>query len=86
MPDPNARNAGALGTISTRRIIPARFAILQIGQETYRQEVSPEAKGAVFQVTLSKGKTILQGWFQNAAGEDLCGAFYVSVLRESSKK
>ena len=30
---------------------------------------------------LTKGKTQLHGWFQDAAGKDLCGAFYATVRR-----
>jgi hypothetical protein len=39
-------------------------------------------KAAIFHVKLKAGtKTRLHGWFQDAAGKDLCGAYYANVRR-----
>lgn len=83
VPAPGEPGGAATGTIPTRRIIPARFAVLQIGERSWTCEFSPDDRGAVFQVPLEKGRTTLQGWFQDADGQDLCGAFYVMVRCEA---
>jgi hypothetical protein len=37
---------------------------------------------AVFRLPLKAGKAQLQTWFYDAAGNELCGAFYVTVHRQ----
>jgi hypothetical protein len=44
--------------------------------------VSATDKEAVFETRLKTGKTQLQTWFYDAQGRELCGAFYVEVLRK----
>lgn len=49
-----------------------------------REAAAPAPEGArevVLRVTLPAGDTQLQGWFTDAAGNDLCGAFYATVRR-----
>jgi arylsulfatase A-like enzyme len=63
------------------KLIPAREAVLDVNGSEQRVSVTPEDVGAVFQVNLPKGKAKLQGWFRDADGKDLCGAFYALVTR-----
>lgn len=39
----------------------------------------PDAQEVSVRLTLPAGRTKLQGWFRDAAGADLCGAFYAYV-------
>jgi arylsulfatase len=61
------------------KALPIAAARLKIGE----QELQAVAKGkeAVFRVPLSAGQTKLHVWFQDAAGNDLCGAYFVTVRR-----
>lgn len=45
-------------------------------------KVSPEDKMAVFTVDLEKGPVALHTWFDDAANNTLCGAYYVYVRRK----
>jgi hypothetical protein len=60
--------------------LPVASAKIQI-QGLLHTVKSPgkDAKEIVMNVTLKRGVTTLQAWFQNAAGEDLAGAFYSYV-------
>jgi hypothetical protein len=63
---------------------PVAKARLTIAGQDLTREVQPTDKAAVFNVRLKGGqKTQLHGWFQDAAGKDLCGAYYAYVRRES---
>ena len=68
------------GTLPEGKALPiARARLVVQGQEASK----PTAAGvthAVFPIKLKGGqKTTLQGWFQDANGVDLCGAFYADV-------
>jgi arylsulfatase A-like enzyme len=59
----------------------ARAKLTCAGQEAIA-EAAPGAKSVTLNVKLKGGvKAQLQAWFQDAAGHDLCGAYYASVLR-----
>ncbi len=45
-------------------------------------KADPKATGATLTVRLPAGKTKLKAWFADADGRDLCGAFYVTVVRK----
>jgi arylsulfatase A-like enzyme len=63
------------------RLIPAYEAVLETNGVEQRVSITPESIGAVFEVALSKGRSSLHGWFRDAKGTDLCGAFYALVTR-----
>jgi hypothetical protein len=63
------------------KLIPAHEVILEANGTEQRVSVTLEDVGAVFQVDLPKGKGKLQGWFRDAEGKDLCGAFYALVTK-----
>jgi len=54
-------------------------AVLQIGARQFTAPASPKDLGVVFQVTLPAERTTMQGWFRDADGNDLCGAYYARV-------
>ncbi len=41
-----------------------------------------DAQEVALKLALPAGRTTLQGWFRDAAGADLCGAFFVTVKRK----
>ena len=53
-----------------------RSKLTVAGQE-FSAKTAPGTKEVVFRAKLPKGRTQLQAWFQDAVGQDLCGAFYV---------
>jgi arylsulfatase A-like enzyme len=63
------------------KLMPAYGAVLETNGVEQRAAVTPESLGAVFQISLNKGKSKLQGWFQGDKGNDLCGAYYALVTR-----
>lgn len=71
--------AGALPAGAALPIAGARLVVA--GQEL-SVKTAPADQAAVFRTRLRGGtKTQLHGWFQDAAGQDLCGAYYASVRR-----
>jgi arylsulfatase A-like enzyme len=43
-----------------------------------------KSNGVTVSLALPAGKTTLKAWFQDANGQDLCGAFFVTVVRKGS--
>jgi hypothetical protein len=62
--------------------LPIAKARMKIGAIDLSKPVAATDKAACFQVRLSVGSTQLQTWFFDAQGKELCGAFYVEVLRK----
>ena len=44
-----------------------------------RQPVNPDSDGPVFKLPLPAGPAMLQTWFYDESGKELCGAYYVYV-------
>jgi hypothetical protein len=63
------------------KALPIAQARVMIGDREQQAKTAPEDKEAVFQLELPAGRTQLRAWFQDAVGNDLCGAFFVSVWR-----
>jgi arylsulfatase A-like enzyme len=62
--------------------LPIAKAQLRVAGQEQSVKTEPGAKVATFRVTLKGGqKTHLHGWFQDAKGNDLCGAYYAQVRR-----
>jgi hypothetical protein len=71
-----------VGVMPAGVALPIRVAQLVIADQQLTLKTRPEDKAAVFRVRLRGGtKTKLHGWFQDAEGKDLCGAYYVRVRR-----
>lgn len=49
---------------------------------TDEAKADPKATGAVVVAKLPAGKTTLKAWFSDADGKDLCGAFFVTVVKK----
>ncbi len=64
------------------KAFPIAHAKLTIGGQATEAAAAPGAKSVTLHVKLKGGvKTQLHAWFQDAAGHDLCGAYYASVLK-----
>jgi arylsulfatase len=63
------------------KALPIRLAKLKVAGVEQEMKTAPGDRDAVFRVDLPAGRTQLQAWFEDAKGSDLCGAFYVKVLR-----
>jgi arylsulfatase A-like enzyme len=65
------------------KVVPVAAAKLRIlGKEFSGRATSSDAKEIVIRASLPEGTGQLQAWFQNAQGEDLCGAFYATVVKK----
>lgn len=74
---------GAYGTLAEGKALPIAKARLTVAGETAEGEAAAGRKKVTFRRRLTKGRTQMQGWFQDAEGRDLCGAYfaYVRVCR-----
>jgi arylsulfatase A-like enzyme len=72
---------GELGQFKAGVALPIAKARLQVAGVDQSRPVAANDRAAVFRVRLPAGKTTLQTWFYDAAGKELCGAYYVYVRR-----
>ncbi|QDU86691.1 Arylsulfatase precursor [Pirellulimonas nuda] len=68
-------------TLTRGKALPVRAARIRVwnGDKTYadeRQEVAPDSDGALFTLPLPAGPAMVQTWFYDADGKELCGAYY----------
>ncbi len=63
------------------KAFPIAAAWLTIAGRNASTRTAPGDRHAVLRVKLLPGQTRLHAWFQDAHGNDLCGAFYVTVAR-----
>lgn len=75
--DTGAALGAALGEKS--KAFPIAGAKLSIGDQLLTATTNPQATAVSFKVTLQPGKYRLKSWFQNATGDDLCGAYFADV-------
>ncbi len=61
--------------------LPIAAARVIVGGQEQGVKVSSDEKAAVLRINLPAGPAKLQAWFADAAGQDLCGAFYAYVRR-----
>jgi arylsulfatase len=62
------------------KALPIAAASLTVaGQTLSAKAADPQATTITIRATLPAGRTQLHGWFQDAQGKDLCGAFYADV-------
>ncbi len=74
------------GPTATSRAFPTiAQGKLEIAGMQQAAKADAKAQGVALDVTLPAGRTTLKAWFQDEAGDDLCGAFFVTVrnLRKS---
>ena len=67
--------------------LPIASAKVAIGGKTaFAKSAGKDDKEIVLRLSLERGVTQLQAWFQDAEGTDLAGAFYAYVQRVPTKK
>jgi hypothetical protein len=70
------------GALPEGKALPITGARLSVAGQNLNVKTVAQDKAAVLRVKLKVGvKTNLHGWFQDAAGNDLSGAFYATVRR-----
>ena len=71
-----------VATLPAGKALPIAGAKLTIAGQELSAKTAAADKAAIFKVKLKGGTdTLLHGWFQDAGGNDLCGAFYADVRR-----
>jgi len=73
---------GVDGVFPAGKALPIAKARLKIADVDLFKPVAAADKAMAFEARLPAGKTQLQTWFYDTTGKDLCGAFYVEVLRK----
>jgi hypothetical protein len=73
---------GAVGTLPAGQALPIAKDRLRLGAIDLARDVKPGAKAITFSVFLDKGPRDLQTFFDDANGNELCGAFYTEVERK----
>ncbi|MCW5982508.1 MAG: arylsulfatase [Bryobacteraceae bacterium] len=70
------------GSLPGGPALPIAAARLTIAGQEQSVRTAPSDRSAAMRVALTKGvKTNLQAWFQDARGNDLCGAYYANIRR-----
>jgi arylsulfatase len=70
------------GSLPKGKAMPIAGAKLTVAGEEMTAKTQPADTFASFRVKLRRGtRTRLHGWFTDASGADLCGAFYASVRK-----
>jgi arylsulfatase len=67
------------GTLPEGKALPIASASLRVGGEELQAKVGEQDKAAVFHAQLKAGRTQLHGWFSDASGQDVCGAYFAYV-------
>ncbi len=63
--------------IVTGKALPVTSASLSLnGAKPEQASAEPDATSVAFEMTLRQGRSTLQGWFRDASGNDLAGAYY----------
>jgi hypothetical protein len=71
-----------VASLPAGKAVPVARARLSIAGQEQSLDTKPADKAAIFRVKLKAGtKTRLHGWFQDASGKDLCGAYFATVRR-----
>ena len=76
---PNNRPKGKTQTIGFPKIAVAKIDIAGVKAAA---KADPKAGGATVMAKLPAGTTKLKAWFSDADGNDLCGAFFVTVRKK----
>ena len=80
----DAYDAKAAGPNSASRAFPTiTRGIMEIADLEKAAEADPKATGVTLNATLPAGRTTLEAWFEDKAGNELCGAFFVTVRKRT---
>jgi arylsulfatase len=80
--EPSARSPSSKAGVVTRGFPTIARAKVEIAGVKAEVKADPKAAAATLSVKLPAGRTKLKAWFADAAGKDLCAAFYVTVKRK----
>ncbi len=79
--DPAPAFEAAYGTVEAGVALPVASAVLSHEGAEREQTPAPGAGQVTFSLRLEAGRTKLHGWFRDASGEALSGAFYAYIRR-----
>ncbi len=72
---PAATIGGVL--IAPGKALPVKSASLSVnGDRATNEAADPDATSVRFEISLKRGRNTLQGWFRDASGNDISGAYY----------
>ena len=80
--EPSAKSPGNKAKQVTVGFPTIAAATVEIAGVKAGTKADPKATGATVTAKLPAGKTTLKAWFSDAAGKDLCGAFFVTVRKK----
>jgi hypothetical protein len=69
------------GVLPAGTALPIAKARVKIGSVDVSAPVVTGDKAVTFNVTLLQGPAELQTWFYDDQGQEICGAYFVRVLR-----
>jgi hypothetical protein len=72
---------GVDGVFGAGNALPVARAELKIGDVQQMKSVAGNDKAVTFKLDLKRGRTEVQTWFRDAAGQEIAGAYYVYVRR-----
>jgi hypothetical protein len=79
--EPSAKSPANKSKVTTIAFPTIATAKIDVAGVKVSSKVDPKATGATLTATLPAGRTKLKAWFADADGKDLCGAFFVTVVR-----
>ena len=80
--EPNEKSPANKAKLVTKGFPTIAVAKLDIAGVKADTKADPKATGATLTAKLPAGKTKLKAWFADADGNDLCGAFFVTVAKK----
>jgi hypothetical protein len=80
--EPSAESPPSMRGVKTVGFPTIAAAHVAIAGQEVSSRADPKATGVTIRATLPAGRTTLKAWFSDAAGDDLCGAFFVTVARK----
>ena len=80
--EPSAKSPPSMANVQTVGFPTIAAAHVAIAGQEASSPADPMATGATVRLTLPAGRTTLKAWFSDAAGKNLCGAFFVTVTRK----
>lgn len=82
MYEPSAKSPANRPKFITAGFPTIAAATIDIAGVKAATKAGSKATGATLGATLPAGRTRLKAWFADAGGKDLCGAFFVTVVRK----
>ena len=69
--------------ISVGRALPIAAALLRVDRtEPVKAPAQADAASVEFEISLKRGRSLFQGWFQDRSGRDLAGAYFGRIRRK----